>query len=303
MLPASSLLAPVLLFGQAPPSPDAMRDKVRAAVERARFSGVRRVTIRREGQLVEFREAISKDGRKLRTEYLDGPFVGRIVVENGRERRQYSPSENEITISPARGMEGAARLFRSKRGRWSGGPAVAGRATYQVTVQDDPGNVRQRAFVDVSTGVLLKRTVYDVAGAPVGGFEFVSIDYSPRLPGSLFRLDVKGARVVSQGERLRGLVAKGGFADVTLPTSSGYALDGVRVVGVLGQRVLVQQFVRDGNRVTLFQTPEGIDGSRLRRLAKGGVSLKSWTVGGKSFALVGGVPPAEIDRLAKLLGN
>ena len=90
---------------------------------------------------------------------------------------------------------------------------------------------------------------------------------------------------------------------MTLPPTSGYALDGARVVDVLGQRVLVQQFVRDGVRVSLFQTPEGIDGSRLRRLARGNVALKSWTSGGKSFALVGGVPPAEIDRLARLLGN
>lgn len=291
------LLLPVLSFAQTDPVRELVA-KTRAALESARYAGVRRVEMRREGQTRVFKEIVSRSGPRIRIEYQGGPFEGQITVEDGRERRTFYPGRNEIVVSAPRSREGVGRLLKSRRLRLEGEEKVAGRNTVVLVGTDASGNARQRSYVDAVTGVVLKRVVLDAGGAPVGGFEFLSVDYTPRLPEGLFTLERRGAKIVRPRDTVLRMAKAGGFLPEFLP-EGGYMLDGARVMDVLGQSVLAQSYIKEGSRLTFFQTLRKIDPSRLRKLARPGLQVRTWSKNGREFVLIGSASGFEMDRIAR----
>lgn len=305
------LLVPIALFAtlaqaQSEPVPEILRRALEAG-PKLRYAGKRLVEFRRGGQITRHSETISRSGDLLRIEFEDGTALdGQVIVENGRERRHYFPDRNEILILPPRREEVIARLkgFARRSGRslrlsTAAGETVAGLATEQVVVADAKGNILQRLYIEPKTGTLLKRRIFDRVGAPLGGFEFTQIDFSPRLQKNLFRLVRKGARVITPAARLEDLARRKGFLPIVLPPASGYRLEWSGVRKIEEQDVLIQGYTSKGSKLTLFQLKQEVSRERLQRYGRGELNFAYWQFRGRTFVLVGNLPS---DRLVRIAG-
>ena len=181
------------------------------------------------------------------------------------------------------------------------GQVVAGLRTEQVVMSDKDGNVLQRIYIEPESGLILKRTLFDQVGTPVGGSEFVEVDLDPRIDQSVFRIVRKGAKVLTPAALLERLAKSTGFAAVALPTSSGFRLEGSFVRKVAGTDVLFETYgSKSGSRLTLFQLKTAISPDRLNDFARRD-NLKSvtWQALGNTFVLVGNVDEATLLKIAR----
>lgn len=272
-----------------------------------RFTGRRTVTVLRNGQPNRHEEIVTRDGPRVRIEFPSGgPYAGQVIVENASERRHFLPKTNEIRLLPPRREEGLQRLRAMARdGRVSVEPGerIAGHATVEATVRNQAGDLVQRLSIEPSSGALLRRRVYDLTGAEVGGFVYTRIDLNTGpLDAALFRIDRKGAHTVTPRDMLLRLARRGKFRAVGLPASTGFRLDSVRLQDASGNPVLVQNYTGPGGRLSLYQLRATVSSDRLRRQAARWHSL-SWNEGGLTFVLIGPQDEATLKRLKGTVGN
>ncbi|RYG48651.1 hypothetical protein EON79_03855 [bacterium] len=272
-----------------------------------RYSGERTISFRRDGKPFDTREIVYRDGNRVRIEYPEGSKqAGQIIVEVGDRRRHFTPGKNEIRLLPARREESLERLRRfikmlqSKGGSVSESPGekVAGIPTGQIVFRDQSGNVMQRLYIDPRSGAVLKRSLYDPGGAPVGTMVFTRIEYGRKVSPALFRLDRKGARIVTPVDELKELLVKGGFADVRLPNME---LEFVRILETPDSPTLLQVYALKGERVSLFQTKGKLDPSKLKRQRGLDLKTRAWSEGGRNFALIGTLNDKTMDELVAIL--
>ncbi|RYG37630.1 hypothetical protein EON81_06130 [bacterium] len=272
-----------------------------------RYSGERTISFRRDGKPFDTREIVFRDGNRVRIEYPEGSKqAGQIIVEVGEKRRHFTPGKNEIRLLPARREESLERLRRfikmlKSRGgsiSESSGERIAGIPTGQIVFRDQSGNVMQRLYIDPKSGAVLKRNLYDPGGAPVGSMVFTRIEYGRKVSAALFRLDRKGARLVTPADELKELMAKGGFADVRLPKLE---LEFVRILSTADSPTLLQVYAIKGERVSLFQTKGELDPSSLRKQRGPDLKTRAWSEGGRNFALIGALNDKTMDELVAIL--
>lgn len=274
-----------------------------------KYTGKRVVEFLRNGVISRHEELLYRDGPNLRIEFGDaGKFAGQIIVENGRERRQFFPETNEIRVSPPRREESFARLERMMRGprgvrfEASEGDTVAARRTELIKVKDQRGNLLQQLNIDPQTGLVLRRRLYDPTGAQFGFFEFLTVDLAPgKISGSLFRLVRNGATVRTPFDELRKATNGGRFTLAYLPKKSGFVLDNVREIKMEGRAMLVQVYTGTEGRVSLFQIQGDVEQGRLSRMSRGRMSTVTWSRGGTSFVLAGTLPKERLDSLIRLV--
>lgn len=284
--------------------PDIVRKAVRVA-NHLRYSGTRIVEFRRGPKVDSHREYITRDGDRLRIEFPgDSPLSGQIIVEANDERRHFFPDRNEIQVLPPRREEAFERLGRMLRDRFGfkfvigGNDTVAGRSSDVVSVTDPSGNVMQKMYIDSATGLVLKRDFFDPVGTRVGGYEFVDIDYRPRIDGYLFRIVRRGARVVTPAQLLEELAKKEGFRPYSLPATDGVRLEWSAVWPMEGESVLTQSYTTTQGRLTLFQLRKIVSADKLRSVARGRAKFVFWRRDGRTFVLVGNRSTEELSRLA-----
>lgn len=270
----------------------------------ARYIGVRTVDFRRGPNPSSHTEYVTRDGKKLRIEFpKDSPMAGQIIVENSLERRHFIPELNEIRVLPPRRQEAFERISRfvGSRGEFrfsmGGEQSVAGKNTEQVVISDRSGNVMQRIFIEPNSGVMLKRDLFDPVGARVGGFEFTEIDLNPHLRRDLFRLERKGARVVTPLQMLQDLARREGFRPYSLPEVKGVRLEWSGTREIEGSSVLIQSYTSHMGRLTLFQLRKSLSEENLSRFARGKANFVSWRREGRTFVLIG---ETDTDTLRKL---
>jgi len=291
-----------------PGVPDVLRAAIKAS-QKLRFTGTRVVEFRRGPETRRHLEYITRDGVRSRVEFPeDSPFAGQVIVEDGRVRRHYLPAANEIRVLPPRRDESFGRLIRSMR-RY--GPArkltvepgevVAGRRTQQVAVLDPQGNIMQRLYIDPKSGALLKRKLFDRVGTQVGLFEFTQINFRPRLNAGLFRIERKGATIVTPADALRRTAAAEGYPFLMLRPSSGAVLEGSRSFKMKGQSVLGQFYRTPKGRLTFFQAKALLAPERLRHFSRGDFKVVSWQEDSRSYVLFGPFDEASLDRWAQQL--
>ncbi len=299
-------------FLNSPQVPEVLRTAITAGA-RARYTGRRTVQFWRDMKNPRHDEIVIRDGQKTRIEFPEGSkFQGQIIVEDAVERRHYFPERNEVMISPPRHEESEQRLFRlAQRGSRGNvvlstapGERVAGYSTEQVLVADRQGNVLQRLYIEPRTGVLLKRDVFDPGGARIGSFEFTQIELDPpAIDPSVFRFERKGVRVVTPYDELRKIAGKNRFLPFSLPTSTGYRLDEVRMAHPHGEDVLVQVYVSRHGKLSLFELRSQVSPERLREFARDELHASSWQANGFTFVLVGSLDQTQLDRLAQAAAN
>ena len=251
-----------------------------------------------------------RDGERTRVDFPEGSkFQGHIIVETRSERKEFFPLTNELLISPPRHEEAQQRLMHlAERGAKGNvvfstapGQRVAGQSTQQLVVSDRQGNVLQRLYIEPRTGVLLKRDVFDPGGARIASFEFTEIDLNPPpFDRSMFRFERRGVKVVTPYDELRTIATKNRFMPYSLPLSSGYRLDEVRLMRPHGEDVLTQTYVSPHGKVSLFEVRSALSPEKLKGFARGDLHFSSWQSGAYTFVLMGSLDQAELDRLAQV---
>ncbi len=271
-----------------------------------RYIGTKSTELRRDGDTIRRIELVTADGPRTRIEFPDGsPMEGQIVVETPQERREFFPRTNTIRVSDGRGSDFSRMpsLLRrmGPRIKVTEGDVVtiSGRRAKEVKFTDPEGNTRQIVAVDTETGLILRRQIFDFVGTLIAGFEFTKISYRDEIDPRLFKLNRAGAKVEMPLDELKRLAAKHSFAVAYLPAATGYRLEVSRVMTPPSGKILLQLYRGPEGRVSLFQTSSEISPDRLRQFGKQDVETRSWSSGGRYFALVGNVPPSTLDRLKR----
>lgn len=280
----------------------------------SRYSGQRTVEFKFGPERNNHIEYVLKDGVRSRTEFPgDSPYKGQIIVEDGTHRYHYFPDRNEIRIEPPRGREFGRHLrgpgpdgdHRHEPLRHTvvdGGP-IAGFKTQLISASDANGNVLQKLWIEPRTGVVLKRVMFDPVGARIGYFEFSRINFNPKFAPGDFRIDRKGATVITPAMTARRLAMQLGLTPSILPESTGFQLEGARVLHPDGKDVLAQTYTGQEGRFTLFQLRAAVDQNRLQKMTRGRLASYSWERGGQGFALLGDLPQPRLREIARLLGD
>lgn len=314
-----SILAATILMvctlSHAQPGPDLppiLKNAFNAATT-LKMSGTRQVEMRDGPRRVVSREFVLKDGLRTRTWFpTDSPRAGEVIVEDGKERRHYLPSRNEILVSPTGKIELMSRFRRlgGKDFKFSvtDGGQVAGRRTKLVAMTDGKGNVRQRIWLDEATGFMLKREFLDGVGSREGSFEFTEVDFSPKFRPDDFQIRRAGATVVSIYDQARRLATGAGLQPVVIPSSQpGFLLKNARLMKTPGGSILHQLYETESGPVSLFQGKQlnGLDrmGNRRGDRDRGPMNVVTWTSGGTSFALVGSLSKEALQRISQRLGK
>jgi hypothetical protein len=118
-----------------------------------------------------------------------------------------------------------------------------------------------------------------------------------------FRINVKGAQIVTLADKVRILAKQFNMLNVVLPPSTGFTLDGVNMMKPDGIQALHESYIGPRGKLSLFQVQGMVDLQAFRPTNGRGVQLYPWQVSGRSFALVGTYPVEELRELAQVLGG
>lgn len=289
---------PGLAFGQE--TAEEVVEKVRERSGTVRFAGVRTVWMRTAQGERRFEERILRQGTRWKISYPeDSPYAGQAVWEMGGKRYQYTAATDEVRVTPSRAAEMLVAGLTPRRGgsvKVSPGGRVAGRDTVMLEVAESDGDVRQRAWVDRSEWVVLKRELFDGRGKSVGGFEFRRIEFGVRLPRGTFDLP-RGAQVLTVMDVLEREARAAGMTAHVLDARSGWTLVSAGRLEVEGMTILRQFYTSERGRVSLFQ----MRGEAPRLAGSGGrrVRTHQWKSGGFTFALVGEMSEQDLRDLAR----
>lgn len=279
----------------------------------AKYSGERTVEFKKGPDRISHVEYVLKNGVKTRIEFPDdSEYRGQIIVDDGHQRMHYFPDRNEIDVEPAHVHETRPENRMAPEGAHvhpqlsravSDGGIIAGWQTQLVTVTDPRGNVLQKMWIEPSSGVVLKRQLFDEVGTQVGYYEFTKINFRPTFADGDFRIDRKGAVVVTPVMQAHRLAVKLGFSDAIVPASTGFVLENAREIHPDNKDVLAQTYVGDEGRFTVFQLRGEVNQDRLNRLAQGRLSTYTWKKGNEAFAILGNLTPDKLRQIARLLGD
>jgi len=274
-----------------------------------RFTGVRVFRFRRAGVEEVNEELVTRDGKRSRVEFRNGPLNGQIIVENGKERKHYFPDRNEVRISQSRPEDGVLRIGRFWRERnnralkfrTAPGGEVAGIETEKVEMLDKDGNPILSLSIDPKSGLVLKRVFFDRVGTVTGQFEFTSVRFNPKIAPDAFRIDRKGVKVIRPIDELKRVAASEKLPAVMLNTGTGFVLEGARSTNMRGTVVMAQFYTSPSGRLSLFVTKDKLEPERLQRMGRGRTSAHVWAADGVYFALVGDLLPAQLKALSSKL--
>lgn len=282
--------------------------KAFAASLRLRYSGERIVTFRRGPERRKHTEYITKDGPRIRLEYPeDSILAGQIVVENRGERYHYLPEVNEIHVSPAFFENSFERLkvLLKKDGEAKvkvevgGAETVAGIRATTVAFREPRGNIIQRIWIDERSGMMLKREMYDPVGTLVGSFEFTKVNFNPNIDPDDFKINRPGSKVITPEDIAEKNMRDNGMIMAFLK-DRGYKLFASRVMGrTSNSKVLILSYQTGNAPLSLVQVAGTINPDNLKRLAGPMFKIHTWTMQGRTFALIGDKSEEDLKRLAE----
>lgn len=290
-----------------PDDAPAILKKAFSASYRLRYSGERVVTFRRGPERKTQVEYVIKNGSRIRIEFPDDSAqAGQIIVENRGERHHYFPALKEIHVGPAF-FENAferLRVLLKKEGsekvriETGNGESIAGIRTTAVTFRDQKGTLIQRLWIDERTGMMLKREMYDPVGTPAVSFEFKKVNLNPSFTDDEFKIVRSDAKVITAVDMAMKLIRENGMLPAFLK-ERGYKLFTTRMMGrTSSTKVLIQTYQTGLAPLSLVQVSGDLNEENLKRLAGRLYNIYSWTLQGRTFALIGDMPVERLKKLA-----
>jgi negative regulator of sigma E activity len=170
-----------------------------------------------------------------------------------------------------------------------------------VSLIDRDGNTIQKIWIEPNSGVMLKRELNDRTGNPMGGFEFVKVNFKPKFDPRDFEINRKGAVVVTQADFARRTAQEHGFSSRLLQPSTGWKVEHSRLLRRPQEPVLAVGYVSSSGRLMIFQHKGQLDSRRLEEMARGEANIHVFTQGGETFVLVSDLPKTTLERLAATL--
>lgn len=295
-------------------------DAVLKADKKLKCRGMRIVVRRfvRDGKpkTVRYSESIWRDGPRRRTEYYsreNEDIDGQIAVDDGRLRSHYYPKDNVIHQRPSLMRQRGQWLEQILRGGQPGrtfevssGGTVARRDTTLILIRGGP-SFEHRLWVDNAGKAILKHEMGAPGSTRGMTWYFRWFRYRSSVDPSDFRIDVPDATTIGPEDRLKVAAEKVKMRPYRLPPGSKFALHtGIgREDGTTGRRVLSSIYGDGRVVVTLIQSSQPLDQSRLMggRNGRSARSVFLWKLDGLSFALVGNLPPPELESLSKLVSR
>lgn len=272
-----------------------------------KFAGIRSVEVSRSGRKIKFQQRIVRNGRKVRVEFVDGPFANQILVEDGETRLHYIPARKIIKEGRADrdelmfGLLGMSRYRgRDLKVSVKDGGSIAGVKAKLATLAAS-GRTREHLWIDEDKGLVLKKKVYSEKGEVTGSYAYTRLTYSPRLTDATFQLNISGAKRVTLDEQLISHAKSVGISPYRLKTSTGYKLISVMPIDSERAKGLIQSYTSGRNRVTLFVMKGAFDEAQLRKRAGDRTRVVTWARSGLNFALIGEVSSEELTRLSRSL--
>ena len=280
-----------------------------------RFSGTRLVTVRERGKTVSHSETIIRDGRRSRVDFAPGSrFEGQTIIETPGGRRHVLPDRREIRVVPRR-LDAADRrlarlLTRVRAGEVrldvASGGRIAGVEVNRLTLRSSGGEPLVELFVEPRQAIVLKRTAFGRGGELLGSFVFTRFETPAKISSGTFAVDRRGYRIVRPIDELRRLSTKAGFSVATLPSSSGYQLEGARERNYPGGTIIISFYSSERQTLSLFMTrgalPKGPGREKNgKRGERADVSSLRWTRGEYGYGLVGEESAARLRELANSL--
>jgi hypothetical protein len=159
----------------------------------------------------------------------------------------------------------------------------------------------QRLFIEPTSGVIMKRQIFDLVGTPVGFFEFSSIDLNPKIDPSVFKIQRKNAKLITPLIQLQRVCQRRGFAYRFLSGASGFQLEGAVGRKFAGIEGLVQTYLSGKMRLWVYQLKAPIDPDRLKQQAGPNQKFFSFQAAGETIVLIGNMPERNLEHLASQL--
>ena len=285
-------------------APDFLRNALNAGG--LSYTGTRTVEFLTGQRWRTHTEYVTHQGARTRIEVAVARGKGPVAVEDGTQRWEYFPGRNEIEQLPARNDDSIRRLAGQVashiRERWTigqeDGGEVAGIATKLAVFTDRRGVVRERLYIDPQTGMILKRIVYDLAGAEKAGFRYETIDYTASIPEQAFALNFPGAKVVTVHERLSRIQRRLGFFTNRL-RSSRYRLDSVKEFKAGTENGIAQFYSIGDRKFAVVQTRGPLDPGKLRQLSSPKTHVYTCQRNGETIAIVGEIDERSLEEISR----
>ncbi|MDH4191094.1 MAG: MucB/RseB C-terminal domain-containing protein [Betaproteobacteria bacterium] len=295
-----------LVFAQALPVTDRWLDRIYQATQKLSYTGT---FVYQQGERTETSRItrLSDSGGGIeKLEALDG--TPREIVRTRDEVRCYLPESRTVKIDKRGDRRGFPGLLPEQRAKLSEHYAAAlGRLQRAagfdcqevVLTPRDILRYGYRLCADVKTGMLLKATVVDEAGAIAERFTFTQWTLGGVTPAQLkSRFATSTWRIEDASATVANMTQAGWMFSVDLPGFEKVA----EVTRKLGDAHPVGQVVfSDGlAAVSVFLEPAQAQGGRVEAgLAKmGAVHIYTREIGAQVITAVGEVPAASVRRIA-----
>ena len=272
--------------------------------KKLRFSGTRVVTFYRAGKAESHEEYLTKDGSRMRIEFSkNSPFSGQVIIETPDVRKHYFPDRNELKESPAVGRKQFENFrFGGMRGGKpiiSDGGTLLGMKVTKVQYLDPMKNPAFEVFVDLKSGLAIKRVIYGPGGSIAGSFEFKKLIFNPSIAKGAFDFNRKGVKVIRPIDDLFAKAKELGVSAYGFKSTDAYKLDAVNLREMRGKKVLILNYAMNDSRVTMFLLKPDADLAEIQKSGRRPQGFYAWKEAGASIILIGDASQDELQNLAK----
>jgi sigma-E factor negative regulatory protein RseB len=304
----ASLAGALLLFpvpsAVANDNPDALLARARTAAATNDFVGIVEIRWRTPHGYQTSEVPVSSDQG-----LVEVGLGSQMVVGQGLDR--WAGADGASTLWHDAGPDQLPRPSDKWQLSTTTGPTVVGRPTTEIVARDQDGHVRARLAVDPSTGLLLRREVFDAGGHTVHEVTFVALSaVDPNAPGTPAPTTPSATR-----EKGSGLLKRvpSGF---TAPSTAG---DGFRLVARYKQAPgVVQLFYSDGLfNVSVFEQRGDLDWGALpsggtngsvsdqqtRSYETAAGTILFWNTGGSVYTCISDAPADAVTGIVSTFAN
>ena len=294
-------------FGKKEELPPVLKDAQEKS-KKLRFSGTRLVTFYRAGKAESHEEYLTKDGARMRIEFSkNSPFAGQVIIETPEVRKHYYPDRNELKESPAAGRRQFENFrFGGVRGAKpviSDGGFLLGMKLTRVQYLDPMKNPTFEVFIDLKSGLAVKRVIYGPCGNVAGSFEFKSLNLNPKISKDAFTFNRKGVKVIRPIDDLFAKAKELGVSPYGFSSKDAYKLDGVNLREMRGKKVLILNYAMSDSRLTMFLMNPDADLAEIQKSSRRQQGFYAWKEAGATIILIGDASQDELQNLAKRVTN